>query len=72
MAIIVAACITAAYGFTACTSFANPAVPLAHAMTDTFAGIRLTDLPGFVIAQVAGALNAAVLRGWLFKKPSQK
>ena len=69
VAIIVAAYITAAYWFTASTSFANPAVALARALTDTFAGIRPTDLPGFIIAQIAGALIAAALGGWLFKKP---
>jgi glycerol uptake facilitator-like aquaporin len=50
--------ITAAYWFTASTSFANPAVTLARAFSDTFAGIRLTDVPVFVIVQLAGALSA--------------
>jgi len=58
--------ITAAYWFTASTSFANPAVALARAFTDTFAGIRPIDLLGFVVAQGAGALAAAALFGWLF------
>lgn len=61
----VAAYITAAYWFTASTSFANPAVTLARALTDSFAGIRLIDVPGFVIAQFAGALSAVVVIGWL-------
>ena len=50
--------ITAAYWFTASTSFANPAVAIARAFTDTFAGIRPIDLPGFIAAEVAGALIA--------------
>ena len=65
--IIVAAYITAAYWFTASTSFANPAVALARSLTDTFAGIRPADLPGFVLAQIAGALIAMALAGWLFR-----
>ena len=69
VALTVAAYITAAYWFTASTSFANPAVALARALTDTFAGIRPVDLPGFMMAQIAGALIAAGLGGWLFKKP---
>jgi glycerol uptake facilitator-like aquaporin len=58
--------ITAAYWFTASTSFANPAVAIARSVTDTFSGIRPTDLPGFIVAQVFGALIAAALAGWLF------
>ena len=54
----VALYITAAYWFTASTSFANPAVTLARAFTDTFAGIRFTDVPLFVAAQLVGALSA--------------
>lgn len=61
----VAAYITAAYWFTASTSFANPAVTLARALTDTFAGIRLADVPGFMLAQLAGALLALILGRWL-------
>ena len=67
VAIIVAAYITAAYWFTASTSFANPAVALARAFTNTFAGIRPIDLPGFMLAEIAGALLAMVLGGWLFR-----
>ena len=70
IAITVAAYITAAYWFTASTSFANPAVALARALTDTFAGIRPTDLPGFILAQIAGALIAQALGSWLFKVPN--
>jgi glycerol uptake facilitator-like aquaporin len=66
VAIIVACYITAAYWFTASTSFANPAVALARAFTDTFAGIRPADLPGFLLAECVGALVAAGLGGWLF------
>jgi glycerol uptake facilitator-like aquaporin len=61
----VGAYITAAYWFTASTSFANPAVTLARAATDTFSGIRPTDVPGFIVAQVAGAGAATVVFRWL-------
>lgn len=61
----VAAFITAAYWFTASTSFANPAVTLARAASDTFAGIRPVDVGGFIVAQVLGALAAVSLIGWL-------
>lgn len=61
----VAAYIVAAYWFTASTSFANPAVTLARSMSDTFAGIRPVDVPGFIIAQLAGAAAATVLFRWL-------
>lgn len=62
---VVGAYITGAYWFTASTSFANPAVTLARSASDTFAGIRPEDAPGFIIAQLAGAAAAAVLFGWL-------
>lgn len=58
--------ITAAYWFTASTSFANPAVTLARAFTDTFAGIAPEHVPAFVAAQVAGAMAALLLARWLF------
>ena len=61
----VAAYITAAYWFTASTSFANPAVTIARGLTDTFAGIRPLDVPGFIVAQLAGAAVATVLFRWL-------
>jgi glycerol uptake facilitator-like aquaporin len=61
----VGAYITAAYWFTASTSFANPAVTLARAATDTFAGIRPVDIPGFLAAQIAGAVAATVVFRWL-------
>jgi glycerol uptake facilitator-like aquaporin len=61
----VGAYITAAYWFTASTSFANPAVTLARAATDTFAGIRPADVPGFVLAQLAGAGLATAVFRWL-------
>lgn len=61
----VGAYITAAYWFTASTSFANPAVTLARAASDTFAGIRLEDVPGFVAAQFTGAIAATALFRWL-------
>ena len=65
----VAAYITSAYWFTASTSFANPAVTLARAATDTFAGIRPADAPGFIIAQLAGAAAATLLFTWLYPTP---
>ena len=61
----VAAYITAAYWFTSSTSFANPAVTMARALSDTFAGIRPADVPLFVAAQFAGALAATLLFRWL-------
>jgi glycerol uptake facilitator-like aquaporin len=62
-AFAVAAYITGAYWFTASTSFANPAVTIARALSDTFAGIRPVDVPGFILAQFAGmALVLPVLR----------
>ena len=57
--------ITAAYWFTASTSFANPAVTIARTLTDTFAGIRLADAPGFIAAQLAGAVAATLVFRWL-------
>lgn len=61
----VAAYIVGAYWFTASTSFANPAVTLARAASDTFAGIRPLDVPGFVLAQLAGAVVATYVFRWL-------
>jgi glycerol uptake facilitator-like aquaporin len=60
-AFAVAAYITGAYWFTASTSFANPAVTIARALTDTFAGIRPADAPAFVLAQLAGMVLALPL-----------
>ena len=62
----VAAYITAAYWFTSSTSFANPAVTLARAASDTFAGIRPQDAPGFIVAQLVGAAAAVVTFKWLY------
>jgi glycerol uptake facilitator-like aquaporin len=61
----VGASITAAYWFTASTSFANPAVTLARAASNTFAGIRPADVPGFIVAQLFGAMAATALFRWL-------
>jgi glycerol uptake facilitator-like aquaporin len=61
----VGAYITAAYWFTSSTSFANPAVTLARAASDTFAGIRPVDAPGFIVAQLLGAAAATLLFRWL-------
>ena len=66
----VGAYITAAYWFTASTSFANPAVTIARTMTDTFAGIRPVDAPAFIVAQVIGGAAATALFGWLV--PAQR
>ena len=66
----VGAYITAAYWFTASTSFANPAVTLARSASNTFAGIRPADVAGFVTAQLAGAFAATLLFRWLL--PSLK
>ena len=68
----VAAYITAAYWFTSSTSFANPAVTLARSMSDTFAGIRPVDAPGFIVAQLVGAACATVLFNWLYPKSSSQ
>lgn len=62
----VAAYITAAYWFTASTSFANPAVTLARAASNTFAGIRPVDATGFIVAQLLGAAAATILFRWLY------
>jgi glycerol uptake facilitator-like aquaporin len=64
----VGAYIAAAYWFTSSTSFANPAVTLARALTNTFAGIRPFDVPGFILAQIAGAFAATLLFRWLGTK----
>jgi glycerol uptake facilitator-like aquaporin len=66
----VGAYITGAYWFTASTSFANPAVTLARSVTNTFAGIRPVDAPGFIVAQCLGAAAATLLFRWLI--PSLK
>lgn len=60
--------ITAAYWFTASTSFANPAVTAARSLSDTFAGIAPSSVPVFVLAQLAGALVAVLLCNWLFEE----
>lgn len=65
----VALFIMSAYWFTSSTSFANPAVTLARAMTDTFSGISPTSVPLFVGGQIAGAVAATVFTGWLLRAP---
>jgi glycerol uptake facilitator-like aquaporin len=65
VAAAVGAYIAAAYWFTASTSFANPAVTIARAATDTFSGIRPDDAPGFIVAQILGAGLAALTVRWL-------
>lgn len=65
VAFAVASYITAAYWFTASTSFANPAVTIARSLSDTFAGIRPADAPLFIVAQLAGGIAATLLFRWL-------
>jgi len=67
----VGAYITGAYWLTSSTSFANPAVTLARAASDTFAGIRPIDAPGFILAQLAGAAAATLLFRWLIRSLPQ-
>ncbi len=62
--------ITAAYWFTASTSFANPAVAIARSLTNTFAGIRPIDLPGFIAAELLGALIGLLVMSWLLRPAS--
>ncbi|MEL6503799.1 MAG: MIP/aquaporin family protein [Pseudomonadota bacterium] len=64
--------ITAAYWFTASTSFANPAVAIARGFSDTFAGIRPLDVPGFILAEIMGALLALVLMTWLLRAQTKQ
>jgi glycerol uptake facilitator-like aquaporin len=64
--------ITAAYWFTASTSFANPAVAIARSFSNTFSGIRPFDLPGFIVAQLIGAALAVVLFGWLLRADAKE
>jgi glycerol uptake facilitator-like aquaporin len=62
--------IGSAYWFTSSTSFANPAVTIARSLSDTFAGIAPADAPGFIVAQLLGAVAASTLFAWLFAVPS--
>ena len=66
----VALVIAAGYWWTASTSFANPAITIARSLSDTFAGIRPEDAPGFIVAQFVGALVAMAVGGWLVAKRS--
>ncbi|MEA1651526.1 MIP/aquaporin family protein [Nitrospirillum sp. BR 11164] len=66
--VLVGLYITAAYWFTASTSFANPAVTLARSLSDSFAGIAPASVPAFILAQLAGAAIATALGGWLFRE----
>jgi len=67
--LVVGLYITSAYWFTSSTSFANPAVTVARSLTDTFAGIRPSDAPGFIVAQLAGAAAASLVFHWLEPRP---
>ncbi len=69
VAIAVGLYITAAYWFTASTSFANPAVTIGRAFTESFSGIRPTDMPAFVVAQLLGAGVAVLLADYVFGRP---
>ena len=69
---LVAGWIGAAYLFTSSTSFANPAITIARALTDTFAGIRPEDVAAFIVAQLIGALLALAVARGLFESPSSK
>ena len=62
--------ITAAYWFTASTSFANPAVTVGRMFTDTFSGILPAHAPAFIVAQLAGAVAATILAAWLIRQPT--
>jgi len=66
----VGAYISAAYWFTASTSFANPAVTVARSLSDTFAGIHPADAPGFIVAEILGAGAAVALTRWLMSEPT--
>jgi glycerol uptake facilitator-like aquaporin len=68
--LMVASYITAAYWFTASTSFANPAVTIARSATNTFAGINYTNVPMFIIAQLLGAFFATIIINWLLQEKS--
>jgi glycerol uptake facilitator-like aquaporin len=72
VAVAVGAYISAAYWFTASTSFANPAVTVARSLSDTFAGIRPVDAPGFILAQLAGGIAATILFRWLMPAQTDK
>jgi glycerol uptake facilitator-like aquaporin len=64
--------ITAAYWFTASTSFANPAVAIARSLTNTFSGIRPADLPGFILAELFGAIAGMLLMNWLLGRADER
>jgi glycerol uptake facilitator-like aquaporin len=64
----VGAYIASAYWYTASTSFANPAVTLARTLTSSFAGIRPADAPGFIVAELVGAVSITLMGRWLFCK----
>ena len=64
--------ITAGYWFTSSTSFANPAVTIARSLTDTFSGIRLGDVGGFIVAQIVGTLLATAVFNWLWGQKLKK
>ena len=68
IATAVALYITAAYWFTSSTSFANPAITIARSLSNSFSGISPADVPGFVLAQIAGALSGSALASYLFPK----
>lgn len=67
VAVCVALTIAAGYWWTSSTSFANPAITIARVLSNTFAGIRPVDAPGFILAQLVGALAAMLACGWLYR-----
>lgn len=69
---LVAAWIVAGYWFTSSTSFANPAVTVARGLTDSFAGIRIIDVPAFVVAQIVGATLGYYVSGWLIQEKTHE
>jgi len=69
---LVALWIVAGYWFTASTSFANPAITIARALTDSFSGIRPIDAPGFIVAQLAGAWAGLRFSNWLAPPPAAR
>jgi glycerol uptake facilitator-like aquaporin len=70
--VLVGLYIVAAYWFTASTSFANPAVTIARALTDSFAGIAPQSAPAFILAQLVAAIGGYLLFGWLFGASTQR
>ena len=71
VAVAVGAYITAAYWFSSSTSFANPAVTVARSLTNTFTGIRLADVPGFLLGELIGLIAFVLLARWLLPRTAR-